>query len=308
MSAAPRDNKVTAFSAVDFGRERVLRPGHAPWQQAAFRIIFEHHTRGGLIFDGVLLVIICLSTLAVMLETVQSVQSRHGTLLYAIEWIATGLFTVEYIVRIACLRTRWRYVFSFFGVVDLVSILPTYASLFLLNAQSLAVIRALRLLRVFRVFKLARFIREGAELRASLWAARAKIVVFLMTVLIVTTIIGSAMYLVEGRVNKEQYGSIPDSIYWAIVTIATVGYGDIAPITPMGKFLTAILIVFGYSLIVVPTGIITAEISSQKASAATGENLEFKPRLCGNCGHEEDDVVARYCKYCGGVLEPPVTI
>lgn len=300
---SPADPEPLEYANLPFRSGRLL-PGDAAWQRVAFRIIFGHHTTGGLVFDAILLALIGASTIAVMLETVESIDNQFHGYLYAVEWLATILFSIEYVVRIACLKTKRKYAWSFFGVVDLVAILPTYLSLFLMDAQTLAVVRALRLLRIFRIFKLARFIREGAELRASLWAARAKITVFLLTVLIVVTIIGSAMYLVEGRVNHEQFGNIPDCIYWAIVTVATVGYGDIAPVTPVGKFLTAILIIFGYSLIVVPTGIITAEMGNRKK----GVDGDLAQRHCGDCGHEEPDPAAHFCKYCGAGLEPPVAV
>ena len=268
------------------------RPPATPWRRRLYVVIFRHGTRGGRAFDLALLVAILASVAVVMLETVPSIAARHGRLLYGLEWGFTILFTIEYAVRLAAVRRKRQYTLSFFGVVDLLSILPTYLSLLLPGTQGLATIRALRLLRVFRVLKLTRFIGEAEALRGALWQSRQKIVVFLMAVLIVVTIIGSLMYVVEGPTNAG-FRSIPSSIYWAIVTMATVGYGDIVPLTPLGKALSAVLIVFGYSLIVVPTGIISAEVG--RGTTAAG-------RRCPSCGATGHDADAAYCKACGGRL------
>ena len=270
-----------------------LRPGTRPWQRRLFVVIFEHDTRGGKLFDVALFALILLSVGVVMLESVEGFRREHRDLLPGVEWGFTLLFTAEYALRLACVRRPVVYVTSFFGVVDLLAILPTFASLFVLRAQGLATIRALRLLRIFRVFKLARFMTEAAVLRDVLWQSRAKLTVFLMGVTIVVTIIGSLMYVVEGRSNPG-FGSIPESIYWAVVTMATVGYGDVVPRTPLGKGLSMVLIVFGYGLIVVPTGIVTAEWG--------GGGKETAGRACPSCGKAGHDADAGFCKACGGKL------
>ena len=228
-----------------------------------------------------------------MLESVEDFRKEHRDLLLGVEWGFTLLFTAEYALRLACVRRPMVYVRSFFGAVDLLAILPTFGSLFVARTQGLATIRALRLLRIFRVFKLARFMSEAAVLRDVLWQSRAKLTVFLMGVTIVVTIIGSLMYVVEGRSNPG-FGSIPESIYWAVVTMATVGYGDVVPRTPLGKGLSMVLIVFGYGLIVVPTGIVTAEWGGGSGKA-TG-------RACPSCGKGGHDADAGFCKACGGAL------
>ena len=271
------------------------RPPRSAWRRALYVVIFRHVTRGGKAFDLALLVVILASVVVVMLETVRDVAEHHRALLYAAEWGFTVLFTIEYAVRLMAVRRKRTYALSFFGIVDLLSILPAYLSLLLPGTQGLATIRALRLLRVFRILKLTQFIGEANALRGALWQSRQKLVVFLMAVVIVVTIIGSLMYVVEGPRN-DGFSSIPSSIYWAIVTMTTVGYGDIVPTTPLGKALSAVLIVFGYSLIVVPTGIITAEVGRG------GGGTTAAGRRCPSCGARGHDADAGYCKACGGKL------
>ena len=277
--------------------ETDLRAGEATWQRRLFNIIFGHDTWSGKAFDIGLLIAILVSVAVVMLETVEGMRFESGRVFYALEWVLTGLFTVEYILRIACVRRKRRYVLSFFGVVDLLAILPTYLSLLVPGAQGLATVRALRLLRIFRVLKLTRFVSEATVLRGVLWQSRAKIIVFLMTVVIVACIIGAAMYVVESPTNPA-FANIPQSIYWAIVTMATVGYGDIVPVTPFGKFLSVLLIVFGYSMIVVPTGIVSAEFSGARHRA----EVLAAGRTCPNCGKAGHEADAAFCKHCGGGL------
>ncbi|MHC4409328.1 MAG: ion transporter [Planctomycetota bacterium] len=263
------------------------------WRDRWYEVIFEADTRAGKIFDVLLLVAIFLSVLAVILDSVGSVQERFGSELDAAEWIFTILFTIEYIARIACAPRRLRYVFSFYGVVDLVSILPTYFMALEADAANLAVLRALRLLRVFRVLKLAHMLSEAGELRRAIWASRSKIAVFLTFVIIVVVLIGSAMHLIEGE--EAGFTSIPESMYWAVVTMTTVGYGDIAPLTPLGKTLAALIMVLGYSIIIVPTGIVTAELAHGPVKAVTTQ-------VCPACMAEGHDADASHCKYCGGKL------
>ena len=224
-------------------------------------------------------------------------------LLWRIELFITAIFSIEYAARIWCAPRPWRYVFSFFGLVDLLAILPTFVALAIPGTQRLAVIRALRLLRAFRIFKLAHMLTEATALRRALWASRSKIAVFLSFVLIVVVIVGSAMHLIEG--DEHGFDSIPQSMYWTIVTMTTVGYGDIAPVTPLGKTLAAVIMVLGYSLIVVPTGIVSAEFA-QASSAATRSaamsSARVTTQVCPECMAEGHDVDAIHCKYCGAQI------
>ena len=251
-------------------------------------IIFEADTPIGKAFDVSLLVAILLSVLAVMLESVESIRDSHGSTLRAIEWGFTLIFTFEYLLRLYCVRKPWQYAKSFYGLVDLLSIIPTYLSLIVAGTQSLIVIRALRLLRVFRVFKLAHFVGEEQHLYSALRASRRKITVFIGLVLTLVLIIGSLMYLIEGE--EHGFTSIPRSMYWAIVTLTTVGYGDIAPGTVPGQLLASIVMIMGYGIIAVPTGIVTVELS-QAGRLST--------RCCPQCSREGHDLDARFCKYCG---------
>ena len=299
MSGASGDSNFTPPHAVKTSFSGDLHAVATHPQRRLFAIIFRHDTRPGRWFDVGLLIAIVASTGAVMLESVPGIRERHGTLLYAIEWGFTILFTIEYALRLYCVRERLRYMTSFFGVVDLLAVLPTYLSLFLPGAQALSTVRALRLLRIFRVLKLVQFVGEAAALKEVLWISRAKIVVFLLVVTVVVTIVGALMHVIEGPHNSD-FASIPQSIYWAIVTMATVGYGDIVPVTPMGKFLSAVLIVFGYSLIVVPTGIVTAEWQEQRGKVLPDGKAG---PTCPQCGLEDLDSDSRYCKRCGARID-----
>lgn len=259
-------------------------------------IIFEADTPAGKIFDVVLLMGILISVVAVMLESVDWINEKYASLFFYVEWGLTLLFTLEFVLRIYSVRKPWRYVVSFFGLVDLLSILPTYLSLFIPGTQFLITIRALRLLRVFRILKLTNYLRESQTLLVALRASRTKITVFLFAILTSTIIIGSTMYLVEGESNSG-FTSIPRSVYWAIVTLTTVGYGDIAPSTPLGQFLSAVLMVMGYGVIAVPTGIVSVELAH-----ADDTDRKLNTISCTNCslsGHDND---AKYCKYCGEQL------
>ncbi len=271
-------------------------PGYT-WRTWLYEIIFEADTATGKTFDVVLLWSILLSVVAVLLESVESIRTNYGPLLYAVEWGFTILFTIEYTIRIVCVRRPWLYIRSFYGIVDLLSILPTYLSLFVVGSHAMIVIRALRLLRVFRVFKLARYVGEASVLMDALRASRAKITVFLLTVLSIVLIVGSLMYLIEGTHPDSGFTSIPASIYWTIVTMTTVGYGDITPQTIPGKTLASMLMILGYGIIAVPTGIVTAEIS------AASRQQRITTHVCPNChraGHEPD---ATNCKFCGSSLQ-----
>jgi voltage-gated potassium channel len=256
-------------------------------------IIFEADTPGGKAFDVALLVLIILSVVAVMLESTSTMAARYGQVLRTFEWIVTILFTVEYLLRLYCVGRPARYARSFFGLVDLLAILPTYLSLIIPGAQSLLVIRALRLLRVFRVLKLAHFVGEASELTAALRGSARKIIVFLGAVLAIVVIVGSMMYLIEGEANG--FTSIPASIYWAIVTMTTVGYGDIAPQTALGKILASAIMIMGYGIIAVPTGIVSVELAGVVKKRVTTQACPD----CGVGGHDHD---ADHCKYCGAKL------
>ncbi len=256
-------------------------------------VIFEADTPAGRAFDVALFSLILGSVIAVMMESVAAVRAAHGPWLRATEWVVTALFTVEYGVRLWCVREPFRYARSFFGVVDLLAILPTYLSLVLPGSQSLLTIRALRLLRIFRVLKLSHFLGDANLLLSALRSGRRKVLVFLGTLLVLALILGSAMHLVEGPTHG--FTSIPRSVYWAIVTMTTVGYGDITPQTLPGQILAAGIMILGYSIIAVPTGIFTAEIVAQWRRPVS-------TRTCPACLTEGHDPKARYCKDCGAPL------
>lgn len=264
------------------------------WRFRLHEIIYESNTPSGKAFDIGLLIAIFTSIIVVMLDSVQSIHQQYGKQFNRIEWIFCALFTIEYILRLVSIRKPIRYVFSLLGIIDLIALIPSYLSFFFIGAQSLLVFRALRLLRVFRIFKLGHFLTEINFLTQALKGSIRKISIFLLTVLTLTVILGSIMYLVEKRENG--FSNIPESIYWAIVTITTVGYGDISPVTPMGKFVASIVMLTGYAIIAVPTGIITHDIA-----VASGKKNR-KPESCPNCSLEGHDEDALFCKHCGSSL------
>ncbi len=257
------------------------------------RLIFHSDNHGEKLFDIVLIFLIVLSVHVVMMESVPAIRARHEAMLYALEWFFTGLFTIEYIIRLYVSLNTLRYMRSFFGVVDLLSILPTYISLFLPGAQYLMLLRALRVLRVFRVLKMAQYIGEANLLIRAMRASSRKIIVFIFSVVTLVTILGSIMYLIEGP--EHGFTSIPKSVYWAIVTLTTVGYGDVAPETALGQGVAAFVMIIGYGIIAVPTGIVTAEITlaSREARAQV---------TCSDCGAKSHDLSASYCARCGNRL------
>jgi voltage-gated potassium channel len=264
------------------------------WRHRWHEIIFEADTPAGKAFDVGLLICIALSVVAVLLESVAPIRARYGTLLRAAEWIFTVLFTFEYVARLLTIGRPLRYAFSTFGIIDLLAVLPTYLSVLVAGSQSLLVIRALRLLRVFRVLKLAHFVGEAGLLKAAIQASARKIVVFVFFILTNVLIIGALMYLIEGEASG--FTNIPQSIYWAIVTMTTVGYGDIAPITVAGKFLASVVMILGYGVIAVPTGIVTVEL------AQAGRGRPITTQACPQCSAEGHDPDAAHCKYCGASL------
>lgn len=269
-------------------------PAWTGWRRQLHDVIFEHDTYWGKMFDVVLLWAILLSIIAVMLESVDGIRTEYGKLLRNLEWIFTIAFTIEYVARIISVRKPFGYVKSFYGIIDLLSILPTYLSYFFVGGQYLMAIRTIRLLRVFRILKLARFIGESAVLMKALKNSRYKITVFFGGVLILVIITGTFMYLVEGPENG--FDNIPLSIYWAIVTLTTVGYGDIAPQTVMGKALASFIMLLGYAIIAVPTGIVTSELTQ-------GRREHRKFINCPHCAAEGHNHEAEYCWKCGGSFE-----
>ncbi|MFZ5532921.1 MAG: ion transporter [Pseudomonadota bacterium] len=257
------------------------------------RIVFGTDTRAGQAFDEILIVAILASVVAVMLDSVQSIHVRYGAALYVAEWAFTVLFTLEYLLRLWVSERPLRYARSFYGLVDLAAVLPTYLSLLVPGAHYLLSIRLLRALRIFRVLRLLNFLREANFLITALVQARRKIGVFLFTVLILMVIFGTLMYVVEGPENG--FTSIPVSVYWAIVTVTTVGYGDISPVTALGRAIASVAMLTGYAIIAVPTGIVTAEMT-------TLIQRERHRRACARCGLGEHEADARYCRRCGTAL------
>ena len=257
-------------------------------------VIFESDTRAGRYFDITLIWLILLSVATVVLESVRDVREQYGTLLYVLEWAFTLLFTVEYALRLLSVRRPMRYATSFFGVVDLLAIVPTYLSVFVPGSQYLLVIRILRLLRVFRLLKLSEYVAEADVLKLALRASRRKISVFISAVILLVVIIGALMYVIEGEPNG--FTSIPRSIYWAIVTMTTVGYGDLSPRTALGQMAASIVMIIGYGIIAVPTGIVSVELAhAVRAKKVTGQS-------CPSCAAEGHDGDAICCKYCGAHL------
>lgn len=265
------------------------------WRQRLHNTIYESNTVAGRAFDTALLFFIIGSIGIVMLDSIPSFHAKYGHEFYILEWVFTIVFTLEFILRLIVLKHPLKYVFSFFGLIDLLAIIPAFMSFFIAGAQSLLVLRALRLLRIFRIFKLTHFLSEVEFLKSSLNTSLKKISIFMLVVFTVVIILGSVMYLVEE--GKNGFSSIPESIYWAIVTITTVGYGDISPTTPLGKFIASIMMFIGYGIIAVPTGIVTTEMT--RAVRTRREELH---ETCPGCGKEGHDIDAKYCKLCGSKI------
>ncbi len=286
--------------AIDYENHPVFGP-RPVWRWELHRIIFGNLTPGGRRFDIVLIVAILASVVVVMLESVESIHERSGAALRIGEWVFTILFTVEYGLRLLSAERASRYAKTFFGVVDLLSILPTYLSLVVPGGQALAVIRILRVLRVFRVLKLAQFVGGEQLLIRALRSSAHKIAVFLIAVLTVVVVVGSVMYFIEGA--EAGFTSFPTGVYWAIVTLTTVGFGDITPQTSVGQALAAVLMILGYGMIAVPTGIVTAEMATRPESGAPlPPAASDHSRTCPQCAGSGHDPDARHCKYCGTEL------
>lgn len=272
-------------------KEHNLIPGDALWKRHLYRIIYRSDTKLGQLFDITLLVLILISTFIIMMESVPKLDKRfHYTFIIA-EWVISVFFTAEYWSRIMVIKNRKNYVFSFFGIIDFLALVPFYLSFFIPVTKYFLIFRMLRMLRVFRVFNLLDFMNDGTVIVRALKNSSRKIYIFLLFLIIFSVIVGSLMFMVEG--GRPGFETIPQAIYWAVVTVTTVGYGDVSPITPMGKFFAVVLMLAGYSIIAVPTGIVTAEMRNKR------QNLE---KICERCGNEDIDDDARYCKQCGKKL------
>ncbi|ARV06008.1 ion transporter [Polaribacter sp. SA4-10] len=265
------------------------------WKERLHEIIYEADTRAGKLFDVILLVAILASILLVMLESVEHLDNKYHNFLNISEWIITILFSIEYILRVVSIKKPLKYIFSFYGIIDLLSTIPKYLSLFFIGSHHFAALRALRLLRVFRILKLARYIGASNKLLISLKASRAKILVFLFFVIILCVILGTIMYMIEGAENG--FTSIPRSVYWAIVTMTTVGYGDIAPHTPFGQFIASIIMILGYGIIAIPTGIVSSEITKNNSNS-----IDINTQSCSHCAAEGHKDGAEFCYNCGSKL------
>ena len=267
----------------------------APWRHRLHTIIFEADTRAGRTFDIALIIAIVTSIVLVVVETVTERQTPLGRAMFIAEWILTILFTIEYVARLVAVRRPAAYAKSFFGIVDLLAILPAYVSIVFAGGQYFLVVRALRLLRVFRIFKLAHFLSGAQVLTVAIRASRYKIAVFLFTVVTLVVIVGALMYVIEGGTNG--FTSIPASMYWAVVTLTTVGYGDVAPVTTLGRFVASFVMILGYGIIAVPTGIVTTELIN-----AARRPEDISGQACPSCSAEGHPVGARYCFRCGSAL------
>jgi len=265
------------------------------WKKRLHEIIYEADTKEGKVFDVILLIAILASILLVMLESVESFDNKYHALLNIGEWIITILFSIEYILRIISIKKPTTYIFSFFGLIDFLSTIPMYLSLIFVGSQGLVALRALRLLRVFRILKLARYIGASNKLMLALRASSAKIAVFLFFVLIVCIILGTVMYMVEGEENG--FTNIPKSIYWAIVTLTTVGFGDITPQTPLGQLIASAIMILGYAIIAIPTGIVSSEMTRKDT-----DEIDTNTQSCPACLHEEHTDGATFCHNCGSIL------
>ena len=266
------------------------------WRQKIFTIVFEADTPAGRAFDLGLLVLILFSVVLVMAESMPAIEQQYGKILHQAEWFITLIFTVEYILRLVSVKKPLKYATSFYGIIDLLSILPTYFSLLFPHTELLMVIRSLRLMRIFRILKLTRYINESLSIVLAMKASARRILIFLSFVILLSIILGTIAYVAESPYN-EGFTSIPQSIYWAIVTITTVGYGDISPVTVVGKLVASIIMLLGYSIIAVPTGIVTVELSKSAKSD------HHHTQACPNCSEGGHDPDANYCKYCGHSLQ-----
>lgn len=291
------------MSTEDWMEPRFRARASNGWRARWFRVIFHHHQRDERLFDVLLLGVILVSVLVALLDSVALLHAHYGKFFYALEWVFTIAFSIEYLIRLSLVRRPMGYVLSFYGLIDLAAALPTYISLFIVGADHLLVIRVLRILRVFRILEMAEYSNEGSELMRALHASRRKIGMFVLFVLLITIVFGAVMYLVEGPENG--FTSIPHAMYWAIVTMATVGFGDITPQTPLGQFITSIMILIGYGIIAVPTGIFGAQLVQANMRRREGKAAPVLVPVvesevtCGRCGEGRHFEGARFCQRCG---------
>ena len=290
-SSFRRKSALIKFLNIILLKNRVLKP----WQYKLHEIIFGANTRLGKLFDVTLFFVIIASIILVMLESVQELDAKFHTLFKVLEWIITILFSIEYVARIITIKTPRKYIFSFYGIIDFLSTIPMYLSFFLAGSHSLVALRALRLLRVFRILKLTRYMGESTNFAIALKESRAKIAVFLSFVIILCIILGTIMYLVESP--ESGFTSIPSSVYWAIVTLTTVGYGDISPATPLGQLIASAIMILGYGIIAVPTGIVSAQMAK-----STEPTTPTEVESCSNCLYNNHDENAEFCCKCGHKL------
>ncbi len=274
------------------------------WRRRWFEIIYHHDTPPARNFDLVLILVILASVAVIMLDSDPWLHIDHATALYRLEWGFTLLFTAEYVLRLVVVRRPLRYALSMWGVIDLLSILPTYLSFLFPGTQALLVVRILRVLRVFRILKLTRYVEEGSVLTGALWRSRRKIFLFVSVLLTIAMIFGALMYVVEGP--EYGFSTIPTGMYWAIVTMATVGFGDLAPQTGMGRLITSTLILIGYSIIAVPTGIYTAELASSMRQSKGSTRERHDNRACPECDLEGHEPKSLFCRRCGSPLPEPM--
>ena len=260
-------------------------------------IIFEADTFYGKLFDIVLLITIVSSVVAVMLESIDSIHQQYGDILRIFEWIVTILFTIEYFLRIYAVNKSLKYIFSFMGIIDLLAIIPTYLIFIFPAAHFFTVVRSIRLIRVFRVFKLSHYLRGAHTMQIALRSSRPKIIVFLLSVMLLVIILGTLMYIIESSASTNGFENIPDSIYWAIITLTTVGYGNIVPMTIFGKIVASFIMILGYGIIAVPTGIVTAEFSRKRKE-------KVNTQVCPDCTAEGHEMEAKFCNKCGAELNP----
>ncbi|QNM86211.1 ion transporter [Polaribacter pectinis] len=266
------------------------------WKQRIHEIIYEADTKEGKLFDVILLIAIIASIVLVMLESIESFDKEYHNFLNISEWVITILFSIEYILRVVSIKKPFKYIFSFYGIIDFLSTIPKYLSFIIIGSHHFVALRALRLLRVFRILKLARYIGASNNLKIALKASRAKIAVFIFFIVIICIILGTIMYMIEGAENG--FTSIPRSVYWAIVTLTTVGFGDIAPQTPLGQLIASVIMILGYGIIAIPTGIVSSEM------ARTNNTLDTNTQACPNCLKDKHKDKATFCYNCGSILNP----
>ena len=267
------------------------------FRQKIHEIIFEADTANGKLFDVILLAAILLSIIGVMLESVDEIDKKYHELIMAFEWGFTILFTIEYFFRIYAVNRPLKYIFSFMGIVDLLAIIPTYLIFIFPAVHWMSVIRAIRLIRIFRIFKLSRYLRGAHTMQIALRSSRPKIIVFLLSIMLLVIILGTLMYIIESSVRTNGFENIPNSIYWSIITLTTVGYGNIVPMTIFGKIVASFIMILGYGIIAVPTGIVTAEFSRKRKE-------KVNTQVCPDCTAEGHEMEAKFCNKCGAELNP----